>query len=140
MKIVITIIYQLIVPFRQITICFHGDKAKWMSMTRIWMVELGPLIRFALDLFEQGELILDLENETTVKEINKSNRGKKTRNRIQKRCYRYLYQNDNICYESKEYWPKNEKRNLILMEWGLNNRIYPLKLSKNFIIPMCYKS
>ena len=101
-------------------------------------MELGPLIRFAQDLFEQGELELDLEDEQTVKEVKYFSRGKKSRKRIQHRSYRYLYQNNNTCYGFEEYWPKNPIRNLILMKRGLENRIYPLILPKNFEIPQCY--
>ena len=120
-------------PFRQTTICMYGDKSKWFSLCRIWHVELGPLIRFGLELFEKGELELDLKDEQSVKKVKKSKIGKKELNKKKKKqSYRYVYQNTNIQYSFVEYWPKNPVRNLILMKRGLKNRIHPLILPKNY--------
>lgn len=118
------------VPFRQTTICFHGDKTRWMTLSRIWKVELGPLLRFGLGLYFKGKLDLDLENSTTVKEVKKSKRGKmsKSRKLLGGSRYIYLFQNKSSLYDKSEFWPKNPKGNIFLMEWGLSNRIYPLNL------------
>lgn len=122
------------VPFRQTTICFFGDRARWFSLCRIWMVELGPLIRFAWGLYEAGELELELDSSNSVKELKKSNRGKKSIRRIQDKRYRYLYQNDNTKYAREDFWPKNSFGNLWLMKLGLQNRIHPLILPDDFIL------
>ena len=93
------------VPFRQTVVCFYGDKMKWMTLTRIWRIELGPLIRFGLRLYYAGKLDLDLEKPYTVKEVKSSSLGKKTRkkSKTKKSRYTYLYQNLSTCYVRKEY-------------------------------------
>ena len=119
------------VPFRQTTICMYGDKKKWMSLSRIWMIELGPLVRFALDLYYKSELSLDLESSITVKQVKTSNRGKIKRQRSKRASTRYIYlfQSEADCHTKKNFRPKNPERNIFLMEWGLSNRINPLILS-----------
>ena len=112
----------------------YGDKAKWMSLTRIWQIELGPLIRFGLVLYYNGELDLDLEKPYTVKEVKNPALGKKIRkkSKTKKHRYTYLYQNISDCYARKEFWEKNAHGNIFLMEWGLANRTNPLNLPENY--------
>ena len=115
---------QFIEDFRQATVCFYGDKKKWMSLSRIWQVELGPLLRYGLDLYFKGKLKLDLESPKTVKEIKIALKGKNNRKRSGRGGKRYIYQYlaEAFVFGAKEFRPKNQERNIQLMELGLKNR------------------
>lgn len=119
---------KFVFPFRQTTVCFYGDKVRWMVLSRIWHVELGPLIRFGLDLYYKGELDLDLDDLKTVKEVKIVEKGKFTKRknlRGKRRCI-YQYQNIVQVYQKSAFRPKNPDRNISLMERGLSNRNYPI--------------
>ena len=115
---------QFLENFRQATVCFYGDKKKWMSLSRIWQVELGPLLRYGLLIYFNGELELDLESPKTVKEIKISLIGKNRKKRKRRGNKRYIcrYQNEAIIFGVDDFKPKNPERNLQLMEMGIKNR------------------
>ena len=128
---------QFIEDFRQATVCFYGDKKKWMSLSRIYLrfatrlsfqssgqVELGPLLRYGLKLYFNGKLELDFESPKTVKEIKIALKGKNKRKRSGRGGKRYIYQYlaETFVFGKDEFRPKNPRKNIQLMEMGLTNR------------------
>ena len=113
-------------------VCFYNNKNELMTWVRSGGREFGPVIRYILEMWEEGKLDADVENLRTIKEhyntifIGKSFYSKKE-------GYGFQFQFKVQVFQEKDYWLKNWTRNILLMNRGINNRIHSLfKVENNF--------
>ena len=106
-------------------ICFYKNKNDWQVWVHSGGKELGPVVRYILELWEVGRLDIDFDDIFTIKEhFQVKFMGKKS--------YRYgfQYRFHGMKYEKNDYWPKNRIGNIFLMDFGIRNRIYALSILK----------
>ena len=111
---------KLIEKHTDFSLKLHGNKEELLTYSRCNGGEFSSFIRYLLNLWNIGELILDLESEITVKNIKKIKFEFKGVASV-KPCIANWY-------KKSEFWKKNPKRNISIMTLGLLCRLHPLKL------------
>jgi len=113
-------------PHSRFNICTYGEiHREWKMITHNFNLEFSPVIRYMLEMWYLGELEVDLDTEFTCK-WNKCIESAWKKENINNLRYASAHHSKGLLYSKEEFWPKNPFVNLILMEMGLSNRIYPL--------------
>ena len=106
------------------SLCFYGDKADHLAWARHHGADLGPTIRFALDLWMRGDLkVLFDVNSVKFSDFRKRTLAK---HKFRGTGYVSTYRIKGQLYKQSDFYPINKKRNLAQMLRGLRNRIHPL--------------
>ena len=101
------------------SIKLYGNKEEILTYSRCNGGEFSPFIRYLLELWYKGELLIDLENISTVKNIKKI--------KFEFEGVASVKPLSVLWYKNSDYWAKNSERNISLMKLGLLCRLHPLK-------------
>ena len=96
----------------------YGNKEEILTYSRCNGGEFSPFIRFLLELWYSGDLIIDLERVNSVKNLKKI--------KIEFNGVASVKPWTVLWYKKSEFWEKNPVSNLYLMTLGLRCRIHPL--------------
>ena len=96
----------------------YGNKEEILVYSRCNGGEFSPFIRHLLELWDKGDLTINLESVVTVKNIKNM--------KIEFNGVATVKQKSVVWYKKSEFWIKNPIRNLFLMSTGLSCRIHPL--------------
>ena len=112
-------------PTIRFNVCFYNNKNELQNWIKAGGQEFGPVIRYILELWEDGKLEVDFDDLDIIKEHYNSIFLYKSIKREGIR-YGYQYQFSTETFKLSDYWLKNREGNIYLMEKGIKNRIYPL--------------